>query len=82
MNLHRLDLVSLALFASIVRLGSISKAAEQDHLALAAASRRISDLESAIGAPLLERHSRGVRPTLAGEALFAHAQRKIGRAHV
>ena len=37
MNLHRLDLVSLALFASIVRLGSISKAAEQDHLALAAA---------------------------------------------
>jgi DNA-binding transcriptional LysR family regulator len=78
MNLHRLDLVSLALFVRVLRTGSISKGAERAHLALAAASRRIADLEEAVGSPLLERHSRGVRATAAGEALLAHAQRILG----
>jgi DNA-binding transcriptional LysR family regulator len=56
MNLHRLDLVSLSLFALIVRTGSISKGAELSHLAVGAASKRITDLEAAVGAELLERH--------------------------
>lgn len=75
MNLHRLDLVSLSLFNLVVRTGSISKGAELAHLAIGAASKRISDLESAVGAPLLERHSRGVTLTPAGQALHRHAQR-------
>ena len=60
MNLHRLDLVSLSLFNLVVRTGSISKGADLAHLAIGAASKRISDLEAAVGAELLERHSRGV----------------------
>lgn len=75
MNLHRLDLVSLSLFGLVVRTGSISKGAELAHLAVGAASKRISDLEAAVGAELLERHSRGVTLTLAGQALHRHAQR-------
>jgi DNA-binding transcriptional LysR family regulator len=75
MNLHRLDLVSLSLFNLVVRSGSISKGAELAHLAVGAASKRISDLEDAVGAELLERHSRGVTLTLAGQALQRHAQR-------
>lgn len=75
MNLHRLDLVSLSLFSLVVRTGSISKGAEQAHLAVGAASRRISDLEAAVGAELFERHSRGVTLTPAGQALQRHAQR-------
>lgn len=75
MNLHRLDLVSLALFNLVVRTGSISKGAEQAHLAVGAASKRISDLEAAVGAELFERHSRGVTVTAAGQALHRHAQR-------
>jgi len=75
MNLHRLDLVSLSLFTMVVRAGSISKGAELGHLAIGAASKRISDLEAAVGAPLLERHSRGVTLTTAGQALHKHAQR-------
>jgi DNA-binding transcriptional LysR family regulator len=75
MNLHRLDLVSLSLFNLVVRSGSISKGAEFAHLAIGAASKRISDLEAAVGAELLERHSRGVTLTLAGQALHRHAQR-------
>src|SRR5262245_62766207 len=75
MNLHRLDLVSLSLFNLVVRSGSISKGAELAHLAVGAASKRISDLEDAVGAELFERHSRGVTLTLAGQALHRHAQR-------
>lgn len=77
MNLHRLDLVSLSLFNLVVRSGSISKGAELAHLAVGAASKRISDLEDAVGTPLLERHSRGVTLTLAGQALHRHAQRVL-----
>lgn len=75
MNLHRLDLVSLSLFNLVARTGSISKGAELAHLAIGAASKRISDLEHSVGAPLLERHSRGVTLTPAGESLQRHAQR-------
>lgn len=75
MNLHRLDLVSLSLFSLVVRAGSISRGAELAHLAVGAASKRISDLEDAVGAELFERHSRGVTLTLAGQALQRHAQR-------
>jgi DNA-binding transcriptional LysR family regulator len=75
MNLHRLDLVSLSLFSLVVRTGSISKGAALAHLAVGAASKRISDLETTIGTPLLERHSRGVLLTVAGQALHQHAQK-------
>lgn len=75
MNLHRIDLVSLSLFSLVARTGSISKGAELAHLAVGAASKRISDLEDSVGAALLERHSRGVTLTPAGHALQRHAQR-------
>ncbi len=78
MNLHRLDLVSLSLFNLVARTGSISRGAELALLAVGAASKRISDLEAAVGAPLLERHSRGVKLTEAGQALHRHAQRILG----
>jgi DNA-binding transcriptional LysR family regulator len=78
MNLHRLDLVSLSLFNLVARSGSISRGAELAALAVGAASKRITDLEAAVGAPLLERHSRGVTLTVAGRALQGHAQRILG----
>jgi len=74
-NLHRLDLVSLKLFSLIARAGSISKGSALANLAVGAASKRISDLEAAVGAELFERHSRGVKLTAAGGALQRHAQR-------
>ena len=77
-NLHRLDLVSLSLFTLVARSGSISKGAELALLAVGAASKRISDLEAAVGTILLERHSRGVTLTVAGQALQRHAQRILG----
>lgn len=75
MNIARIDLVTLSLFVSVARQGSISAGARHSHLAVGAASKRISDLEAAVGTPLLERHSRGVTLTVAGDALHRHAQR-------
>lgn len=77
MNLHRVDLVSLSLFHLVARTGSISQAASLAALAVGAASKRITDLEAAFGVPLLERHSRGVRLTPAGEALHGHVLRLL-----
>lgn len=78
MNLHRVDLVSLSLFTLIARTGSISGGAALAHLAVGAASKRISDLEATVGVALFDRHSRGVTLTPAGEALNLHAQRILG----
>ena len=78
MNLHRIDLVSLSLFNLVARTGSISQGAELAMLAVGAASKRMTDLEAAFGVPLLERHSRGVKLTSAGEALHRHVQRILG----
>jgi len=38
----------------------------------------VTDLEATFGVPLLERHSRGVKLTPAGEALYQHVQRILG----
>ncbi len=75
MNLHRFDLFSLSLFSLVARSGSISGGAALANLAIGAASKRIADLETAVGAPLFERHSRGITLTVAGQALQLHAQR-------
>ncbi|MFT4065505.1 LysR family transcriptional regulator [Paraburkholderia sp.] len=73
--LSRLDLVTLRLFIAVVEEASIGKAAEREHLAPSAVSKRLADLELALGVPLLERHRRGVTLTSAGEALLSHSRR-------
>jgi DNA-binding transcriptional LysR family regulator len=72
-NLARFDLVSIRLVVDCVQRGSLSAAAREAHLALAAASRRIRELEDAVGEPLFERHGRGVLPTPAGRVFARHA---------
>jgi len=70
----RFDLVDLALFRHVVEGGSITRGAERAHLALAAASTRIRNMEEALGAPLLVRGRAGVTPTPAGRTLLQHAR--------
>ncbi|ARP93397.1 LysR family transcriptional regulator [Bordetella genomosp. 13] len=77
MNLARIDLTTLALFIAVARHGSISGGARHSHLAVGAASRRISDLENALGTPLLFRNASGVALTDAGQACLAHARRVL-----
>src|SRR5512134_1057481 len=47
---------------------------EQEHIVASAVSKRVAQLEQTVGATLLERGRRGVRPTPAGEALLEHAR--------
>ena len=68
----RLDLTTLNLVLAIEQTRSITRGAEREHLALAAASKRISDLESRLGVQLFERRARGVEPTEACRALVRH----------
>jgi molybdate transport repressor ModE-like protein len=70
----RFDLADLSLFRSVVEAGSITHGAERAHLALAAASTRIRNMEQALGAPLLVRARHGVTLTQAGRTLLQHAR--------
>src|SRR5499433_2817427 len=70
----RFDLADLSLFRHVVEAGSITHGAERAHLALAAASTRIRNMEEALGAPLLVRRRQGVSPTPAGRTLLQHAR--------
>lgn len=68
------DLVTLRIFLAAVRLGTLTRAAEQCGIALSAAAKRIHTLEEDCGIALLLREARGVRPTLAGESMARHAE--------
>lgn len=70
----RLDLTTLNLVLAIADTRSITRGAEREHLALAAASKRLSDLEARFGVQLFERRARGVEPTEAGRALVRHVR--------
>src|SRR5437764_8085459 len=74
------DLVDLRLFRHVVEAGSITHGAERAHLALAAASTRIRQMEEALGAQLLTRGRGGVTPTQAGRTLLQHARTILGQA--
>lgn len=75
----RFDLADLRLFLAVVEQGSLTQAAQVMHLALASVSERVSGMESALGAPLLERTRRGVLTTAAGDALTRHARLILGQ---
>jgi len=70
----RFDLADLSLFRHVVEAGSITHGAERAHLALAAASTRIRNMEDVLGVPLLTRGRQGVTPTQAGRTLLQHAR--------
>lgn len=71
--LRQLDLGTLELFVLICETGSIARAAERGQIAPSALSRRVAELEAAVGGSLLDRHARGVRPNFLGEQLRHHA---------
>jgi DNA-binding transcriptional LysR family regulator len=68
------ELIDLRLFLQIVEAGSITHGARRAHLALAAASTRIRNLEFVLGVPLLLRERRGIRLTPAGHTLAYYAR--------
>ena len=76
----RFDITDLSLFRHVVEAGSITHGAERAHLALAAASTRIRQMEEALGTALLVRGRGGVTPTQAGRTLLQHARTILAQA--
>jgi DNA-binding transcriptional LysR family regulator len=70
----RADLLTLKLFVSVYEEMSIAKAAEREHIAPSALSKRLSDLEASIGTLLFHRLRNGLDATPAADALLRHAR--------
>jgi DNA-binding transcriptional LysR family regulator len=72
--LRDLDLTSLRLFVTVCETGNISRAGERANIVGSAISKRLGQLEDAVGTPLLARKRHGVQPTAAGRTLLEHAR--------
>ena len=71
MNLRLSD---LQLVLSVATCGSLTAAAGRLGLARSSVSRRLAELEGRLGVVLIERTTRSVRPTAAGERFIHHAR--------
>jgi DNA-binding transcriptional LysR family regulator len=74
-----LDVHRLRIFRSVVASGSVAGAAENLGYTPSAVSQHVTALSRETGLTLLERSGRGVRPTAAGLALAAQADRVLAR---
>jgi molybdate transport repressor ModE-like protein len=74
-----LDVRRLALLAAVLDSGSMTAAADELGQSPSAVSQQLRRLEKEVGQPLLQRQSRGVRPTEAGAVLAAHARHLLRR---
>lgn len=70
----RFDLLSLELFVAVCEEQSIAKAADREHIAASAVSKRISDLEARLKTPLFVRSSKGLELTAAAHSMLHHAR--------
>lgn len=71
------DLTDLRLFVAVAEEGNLTRGAARVFLAPSSASHRIRRLEESLNATLLERQTRGVALTRAGEALLRNARQVL-----
>lgn len=64
-------------FTAVAETRNLTAAAKRAHVAQPALSRAVQELEKELGVKLLDRHTRGVSTTLAGEALASGAARLL-----
>ena len=74
-----MELRQLTYFEAVVRHGGFSRAAEQLHIAQPAVSAQVRRLEAELGTPLLERTTRRVALTHAGELFLARVRAVLGQ---
>jgi LysR family transcriptional regulator, nitrogen assimilation regulatory protein len=69
-----MDLRQLRYFVGIVQAGSLSRAADQLHVAQSAISHHLASLESELDRQLVTRGPKGILLTEAGTVLYRHAE--------
>jgi DNA-binding transcriptional LysR family regulator len=70
-----MELSDLVTFSTVARTGGVTRAAEELNTVQSNITQRVKALETEIGTPLFERHSRGMTLTGAGRRLLPYAQR-------
>lgn len=74
---YDMDLRQLRYFVAIAECKSITLAAKQVHIAQPALTRQMHQLEESLGTELIERSTRGIKMTAAGEQLLADVKRVL-----
>lgn len=74
-----MDLRQLRYFVGIVQTGSLSRAADQLHVAQSAISHHLASLESELNRQLVTRGPKGIALTEAGTVLYRHAEAILRR---
>jgi DNA-binding transcriptional LysR family regulator len=72
-----MDLDAVAIFVKVVQAGSFSQAAKLLGIPNSTVSAKVSALEKHLGVTLLQRTTRKLRPTEAGQAFFQRAVRAL-----
>jgi DNA-binding transcriptional LysR family regulator len=75
----RISLQKLEAFCLVVRLGSVSRAAEEMFVTQPVVSAHLHSLQERVGVPLLQRVGRGLELTEAGRAVHAWAEELLRR---
>src|SRR6266851_2192372 len=71
------DKNAMALYVRVVEAGSFSKAAAREGVPVSTVSRKIAELEKALGVRLLERTTRQLRMTEVGQGYFESCRRGL-----
>jgi DNA-binding transcriptional LysR family regulator len=74
---RQLRLKHLGLLIELADSGSLSDVARNSFTTQPGLSKWLKELEDDIGAPLFERHARGLRPTALGDLMICHARRMM-----
>lgn len=72
-----MDLHKLEIFVTIARLGSFTRAADFLHMTQPTVSQQLVMLEAQVGTSLIERDTRRLKLTAAGETLLPYAQKLL-----
>lgn len=80
MNTVSLD--DIRLFVSVVQSGSLTAASDLTGIPISRLSRRLTELETALGTQLLNRGKKGVSLNELGEHFFKHAQTMLSHAEL
>lgn len=73
---------AMAVFAQVVRFGSFSEAAKEFNITTSAVSQQIRSLESDLGVVLMQRSTRKINLTEAGEVFYRSATDMVNAAEV
>jgi DNA-binding transcriptional LysR family regulator len=77
MNVRDMSVRDIEAFLAVVETGSIVAGSSAVNITQPGLTRRIQSLETALGAPLLDRQSKPLKPTALGREVYEHGRRVL-----